>query len=379
MIYCKDINKNKDMEIKEFINHCIKSYNDGNIQIITKIIKKPFDQFEQFDNITELNKSSEVYSYGEINNAIGFFNNYYIELKNNIIFDNIELEYLKMKKIPFVLTYNIITLRFLNYDLNNKKDIKILIGYFYSNYSSLIDQLYLNGIDDNLILKYFSIGVMWNYIEDSEYNIFYNKTQSEFYNENKNRIHHKFERWLKNDKIKDDFDLVLSPILINIKKNRILMCIFKQIFQANKKITKDDFKQFSILNISEKIKQIKLLLRNNSVPNYISSESIYSLLVGEFEKYDTTITLDFVDNFLTENNIVLIKKFDEKDIVDKIIILIKQGRYLKNKTNDICEYLNISIEQFNGVLNKYKISKPFQEIEKQNFDNYFKNNYPIYK
>ena len=40
-----------------------------------------------------------------------------------------------MGKIPFVITYNIITLRFLNYSLNNKNDIYKLIGYFYSNYS----------------------------------------------------------------------------------------------------------------------------------------------------------------------------------------------------------------------------------------------------
>jgi hypothetical protein len=367
------------MEIKDYINGCVSLYNKSKPNIVTKAIKKPFDQFEQFDNNTELNKSPEVYSYGELNNAIGFFNNYYIELKNNIVFDDIELESLKMKKIPFVLTYNIITLRFLNYNLNNKNDIKLLIGYFYSNYSSIIDQLYLNNIDDNKIIKYFNIDTAFNYIEDSEYNIFYNKTQFDFYNENKNRIHHKYERWLKNDKIKDDIKLVLSPILTNIKKNRILICIFKQIFQANKKITKDDFKQFSILNISEKIKQIKSLLKYSNIPNYISSDSIYSLIIGEFEKYDTTITLDFINNFLTENNIVLIKKFDEKDIVNKITILIKQGRYLKNKTNDICEYLNISIDQFNNILNKYKISKPFQAIEKQNFDNYFKINYPIYK
>jgi hypothetical protein len=341
------------MEIKDYLKNCVDLYSKS--KIITKGIKKS-NQFEEFDNITELNNSYEVYSYKNINNAVGYFNKNYIEIKNDIIFDELELKSLKNGKIPFILTYNIITLRFLNYNLNTKNKIKILIGFFYSNFYNIIEQLYLNGIDDYLILKYFNIDKNFNYIENEEYNIFYNKTQLDFYKTYKNRIHHKYQMWLKNDKIKDDINSILPTILDNIKKNKILISIFKQILKTNNKISKDDYKQFIILNISDKIKKIKSMI--NIVPNYVSSESIYSLIIGEMEKYDTTITLDFIDNFLKENDIKLIKKLNIDEIVNNITMLIKQGRYLKNKTKEICEYLKISEKQFDEIINKYNISKP---------------------
>jgi len=364
------------MEIKEYIKNSVDLYLKYKSKIITKGIKKS-SQFDDFDNIIELNNSYEVYSYKNINNAVGYFNKNYIEIKENIIFDELELKSLKNGKIPFVLTYNIITLRFLNYELNIKNKINILIGFFYSNFSTLIDQLYLNEINDYLILKYFNVDKKFNYIEDDEYNIFYKKTQLEFYKTYKNRIHHKYQMWLKNDKIKEDINLILPSILDNIKINKILICIFKQILKTNKKISKDDYKQFAILNISDKIKKIKSMI--NIVPNYVSSESIYSLIIGEMEKYDTTITLDFIDKFLKENNINLVKKLYVDDIVNNITVLIKQGRYLKNKTKEICEYLKISENQFDEIISKYNISKPFQKTNEQSYDDYFKKNYPIYK
>lgn len=364
------------MEIKEYLKNCVDLYSNYKSKIITKGIKKS-NQFDEFDNTIEINNSYEVYSYKNINNAVGYFNKNYIEIKNDIVFDELELKSLKNGKIPFVLTYNIITLRFLNYDLNTKNKIKFLIGFFYSKFSTIIEQLYLNEINDYLILKYFNVDKNFNYIEDEEYNIFYNKTQLEFYKTNRNRIHHKYQMWLKNDKIKEDINLILPVILDSIKKNKILICIFKQILIINKKISKDDYKQFAILNISDKIKKIKSMI--NIIPNYVSSESIYVLIIGEMEKYDTTITFDFIDKFLKENNINLIKKLNVDEIVNNITMLIKQGRYLKNKTKEICEYLKISEKQFNEIISKYNISKPFQKTDKQSYDDYFKKNYPIYK
>lgn len=366
------------MEIKEYLDSCIDLYSNYNYKskIITKGIKKS-NQFDEFDNTLELNNSYEIYSYKNINNAVGYFNKNYIEVKNEISFDEIELKSLKNGKIPFILTYNIITLRFLNYNLNTKNKIKILIGFFYSNFSTIIEQLYLNGINDYLILKYFNIDKNFNYIEDEEYNIFYNKTQLEFYKTNRNRIHHKYQMWLKNDKITEDLNIILPIVLDSIKKNKILICIFKQVLKTNKNISKNDYKQFIILNISDKITKIKSII--NDVPNYVSSESIYALIIGEMEKYNTTIAFDFVDNFLKDNNIKLIKKLDADEIVNNIKILIKQGRYLKNKTKEICEYLKISEKQFNEIISKYNISKPFQKTNEQSHDDYFKKNYPIYK
>lgn len=364
------------MEITEYLNGCVDLYSKYKLKIITKGIKKS-KQFEEFDNIIELNNSYEVYSYDNINNALGYFNKNYIEIINDIIFDDIELKSLNNGKIPFILTYNIITLRFLNYDLNTKNKIKILIGFFYLNFSAIIKQLYLNGINDYLILMYFNIDKKFNYIENEEYNIFYNKTQLDFYNTNRNRIHHKYQMWLKNENIKEDINLILPSILDNIKINKILISIFKQILKTNKKISKDDYKQFIILNISDKIKKIKSMI--NDVPNYVSSESIYALVIGEMEKYNTTITFNFIDTFLKQNEINFIKKLNYNDIVNNISILIKQGKYLKNRTKEICEYLKISEKQFNEIISKYNISKPFQTINEQSYDDYFKKNYPIYK
>lgn len=369
--------------MKNYINECKKLFDEIKPNIIISGNKKTFNQFNYLE---ELNNSSEIYSYSGISNSVGYFNDYLIEYKINILFNEMDILSLEKHSIPFILSININTLRFLNFSLNTDKGIKLLIGYFYST-CKVLNQLYKYGINDSSILYYFNVNNELKFNTDSKSNIFYSEdnymlAQNDFYIKYRNYIHHKYQRWIKDAiRIKDDTKNVIRIVLVGIKNNLILNSIYKQLYNYNS-ITNDELKQFFILDEVNKVKEIRNLLINEkiNVPYFLTNESIYSLIFDELKrKYDCkTFSQNYIDDFLSEYKIKL-KSNSNYDIIEvKIKLLIKQELYQKGKLKEICNYLNISENTFRKIITLKNLPKPYQpKIESNKYTEYFNKNYTV--